>query len=76
MKTKGHKMKGKDGCPYCGMAYSFFFHEQFHKKGCPSAWLASPETEQRIQALEDEGLTRSDAQGAVMAEDLRALRDN
>ena len=30
------------------------------------------ETEARIQALEDEGLTRSDAQGVVMAEDMKA----
>lgn len=26
-----------DGCPGCGMAYSFFFGVQFHKNGCREA---------------------------------------
>lgn len=26
-----------DGCPSCGMAYSFFFAEQFHTSTCPQA---------------------------------------
>ena len=25
-----------DGCPDCGLAYSFVFNCQFHKKDCPS----------------------------------------
>jgi hypothetical protein len=23
-----------DGCPECGLAYSFYFNFQFHKKDC------------------------------------------
>lgn len=29
--------KAPGGCPDCGMAYSFFFNEQFHKTGCSLA---------------------------------------
>jgi GMP synthase-like glutamine amidotransferase len=30
-------MENSDGCPKCGMAYSFVFGVQFHKKGCMEA---------------------------------------
>jgi hypothetical protein len=26
-----------EGCPDCGLGYSFFFNRQFHKKGCRHA---------------------------------------
>ncbi len=32
-----------DGCPECGMAYSFYFGAQWHKVGCPSVGVSTPE---------------------------------
>ena len=26
-----------EGCPGCGMAYSFFYNVQYHKHGCPDS---------------------------------------
>lgn len=35
-----------DGCPDCGMVYSFYFKEQFHKSTCLQAAPANPVEEQ------------------------------
>lgn len=53
-------------CRFCGGAPSW---NPLYRGSCDDCW------EKRVQKLEAEGLTRSDAQGAVEAEDLKWERE-
>ena len=68
-------MSKDKGTPEHGKQYRLVGGKDTKSIAKGNTWAESegdPEKAARIQALEDEGLTRSDAQGVVMAEDLRA----
>lgn len=67
---KVHRTQLWEPCETCGQEPSY---ATSHGSFCAQHLreVASGKTETRIQALEDEGLTRSDAQGVVLAEDTK-----